>query len=182
MILASASPRRREICTQIGISFTVDPALTEEPLNIALPLEEAVTAVARAKAEEVSRRHPGEWVLGADTVVCCDNTVFGKPKDEQDAFSMLSRLSDNAHRVITGVWLCRDGEGSGFADTARVIFMPMTDAEICEYIATGEPMDKAGAYGIQGLGARYIREIHGDFYTVMGLPAAATYRLLTSHL
>lgn len=181
MILASASPRRREILDLMGFTYTVEPAETELPPDPTLSPEEAVLRVARGKAEEIAEHHPNEMVLGADTVVVVDGCILGKPNDTGDAKAMLKRLSGREHRVITAVWLC-DGERSeGFADSAAVTFMNMTEDEIADYVASGEPMDKAGAYAIQGRGMRYIRGIHGDFYTVMGLPSGRLYEMLKKH-
>lgn len=182
MILASASPRRREICSLLGLSYTVQPAQTELPLDASLPVEEAVLAIARAKAEEIAAVHPDEVVLGADTVVVVDDTVFGKPTDHEDAKAMLRRLSGREHRVITAVWVCDKDRSEGFWDAATVSFMPMSEEDIDSYIQTGEPMDKAGAYAIQGKGMRYIHGIHGDFYTVMGLPSGRLYKFLKKHI
>ena len=175
-ILASASPRRQELLTKLGIPFVVEPARQEPPVDSALPPEQAVLAVARAKAEEVACRHPDSVVLGADTAVILPEqggeAALGKPRDAAQAAEMLRRLSGRSHRVLTAVWLCTAAGGDGFCDAAAVSFYPMTEAEIAAYVATGEPMDKAGAYAIQGAGMRFIRGIEGDFYTVMGLPAA----------
>lgn len=182
MILASASPRRREICDLLGLNYTVEPAQTELPMDNHLPIEQAVLRVARGKAEEVAAKHPQAVVIGADTVVVADDTVLGKPKDTADAKAMLRRLSGREHRVVTAVWIC-DGENSeGFADSAAVTFMPMSDEEIEAYVASKEPMDKAGGYAIQGIGMRYIRGIKGDFYTVMGLPSGRLYEILKKHI
>ena len=185
-ILASASPRRREICDLLGLSYTVIPALSESSLDPALPLEQAVMEVARAKAEEVAASHPGQLVLGADTVVAAQDGLFpavlGKPRDPEDACRMLQRLAGRRHRVLTGIWLCGESDGipiaRGFTDQTQVQFAPLTPEEAAAYVATGEPMDKAGAYAIQGRGMRYIRGIEGDFYTVMGLPGARLWEFL----
>lgn len=178
LILASASPRRREICDLLGLTYEVIPAVGEEPLDLALPLQEAVLRVARAKAEEVAARHPGRLVLGADTTVAVDGRPLGKPRDVADAAAMLRSLQGGWHRVLTGVWVCSPAGGRGFVSCADVCFYPMTGEEIAAYIATGEPMDKAGAYGIQGKGMRFIKEIRGDFYAVMGLPGGALWHFL----
>lgn len=178
IILASQSPRRREICAQLGIPFTVCPAQSEAPFDPTLSPQEAVKVIARSKAEEIAATHPGEVVLGSDTVVAIDGVILGKPKTEADAAAMLRSLSGRTHQVLTGVWVVdEDGNGDGFTSVASVKFADMSDADIAAYIATGEPMDKAGAYGVQGIGARYIEGIMGDFYTVMGLPAS-TWRFL----
>ncbi len=182
IILASASPRRREICDLLGITYTVQPAKTELPTRTDLPPEQAVLHVARSKAEEVAAHHPDKVVLGADTVVAIENELLGKPRNAEEAAAMLRRLCAKKHRVITAVWVC-DGERSeGFSDTADVEFMPMSEEEITDYVQSGEPMDKAGAYAIQGKGMRYIRGINGDFYTVMGLPSGRLYSFLKKHI
>lgn len=178
IVLASASPRRREICELLGLEFEVIPAHGEPLPDTKIPTEEAVLRVARAKAEEVAAACPGRMVVGADTVVEADGRVLGKPADEEDARRMLRLLQGRTHRVLTGVWVCTPEGGDGFTEAAKVEFYPMDEADIDEYLATGEPMDKAGAYGIQGRGMRYIRGIHGDFYTVMGLPGARLLRFL----
>ena len=181
-MLASASPRRREICEQLGLKFTVLPAKTELPADPALSVEDAILQVARGKAQEIAALHPETAVLGADTAVVLDGKILGKPENPDDAARMLRLLSGRTHKVVTGVWLCRGDEGDGFADTAEVTFFSLSDDEIDAYIATGEPLDKAGAYGIQGYGARFIEKLNGDFYTVMGLPSGRLYRFLKEHL
>lgn len=178
LILASASPRRREILDRLGITYTVCPAQNEAEADPSLTAEEAILQVARSKAEDVAKEHPRECVLGADTAVVIDGVILGKPQSEEDAKAMLRRLSGRTHHVITAVWVCGDGFDRGFADVAEVEFYPMSEKDIDDYVATKEPMDKAGSYGIQGFGARYIRGMNGDFYTVMGLPAGRLYRFL----
>ena len=182
IVLASASPRRREICDLLGLTYTVEPAKTELPTDPALSPDQAVLCVARGKAEEIAEHYPQAVVIGADTVVVVDDTILGKPKDADDAKAMLRRLSGREHRVITAVWICDGDKSEGFADSAAVTFMPMTDEEIDAYVKSGEPMDKAGAYAIQGNGMRYIRSINGDFYTVMGLPSGRLYEMLKRHI
>ena len=182
IILASASPRRREILDLMGVIYTVIPAKAELPMDLSLSIEQAVLNVARGKAEEVAAAHPDAVVIGADTIVVVDDTVLGKPKNENDAKAMLRRLSDRTHRVMTAVWIAHGDKSEGFVDAAEVTFMPMTDAEIDAYVATTEPNDKAGAYAIQGKGMRYIRGINGDFYTVMGLPSGRLYDTLKKHI
>lgn len=178
VILASASPRRREILDLLGITYTVCPAQSELPPDPALTVEQAIVEVARGKAEEVAVKYPDKVVLGADTAVVVDDTVLGKPQNVAEAKAMLRQLSGRTHRVITGVWVCGEGFNKGFADVAEVTFYPLTEADIEEYVATNEPMDKAGAYAVQGRGARYIQGLNGDFYTVMGLPSGRLYRFL----
>lgn len=179
LILASASPRRAEILRSLGIPFTVFPTdIPEGPL----PGETAEAAVQRLAAEKAARvaaREREAWVLAADTLVFLDGLVLGKPRDDGEAAQMLRRLADREHRVVTAVHLRRNAvPGVGLAEISRVRFAPMSEEEVRWYVATGEPRDKAGAYGVQGLGARFIEEIHGSFTNVMGLPARTVYRLL----
>lgn len=181
LILASSSPRRREILTKLGWEFAVIPAQNEESIDPALPLEQAVRLVAQKKAEEIAARYPDHIVIGADTVVAVDGQVLGKPADGRQACAMLRQLAGRTHEVLTGVYVCHPdwpGGGRGFTDCAQVTFYPADDEEIAAYVATGEPMDKAGAYGVQEKGLRFVKGIHGDFYTVMGLPGARLYRFL----
>lgn len=178
LILASQSPRRRELLTQIGIPFTVRVSNSEEKLIGENP-EEIVKGLAFQKAEAVLREaEEGQAVLGADTVVVLDGKILGKPKDEEDAFRMLQDLQGRAHQVYTGVAiLTKDsGENISFAEETTVELWPMSGEEIRAYIATGEPMDKAGAYGIQGRFAAFIRKIDGDYTNVVGLPLGRVYQ------
>ncbi len=178
LVLASASPRRREILTLLGEVFEIRPALSEIPPDPALPAEKAVLAVARCKAEEVAALYPDRLVIGADTIVVAEGAILGKPRDVADATRMLRLLAGRRHQVMTGVWCCSPALSDGFTDTAEVSFFSMTEEEIAEYVASGEPMDKAGAYAIQGIGMRYIEGLQGDFYTVMGLPGGRLRRFL----
>lgn len=178
LILASSSPRRSEILKLLQIPFTIIPAKNESSLDLSLPLDKAVLAVARKKAEEVTVIHPERMVLGADTIVSIDGKVLGKPKDEQHAFEMLKQLSGKVHEVLTAVWVSSSNFSGGFTDRTRVEFYSLSDQEIIDYISSGEPMDKAGGYGIQGIGMRLVKAIHGDFYTVMGLPGGRLWRFL----
>lgn len=179
-ILASASPRRRELLKQIGVTFEVMPAKGEEVITERQP-EQVVKELSRQKAEEIAAGIQGEHViiLGADTVVVYDGKILGKPKDEMDARRMLSMLSGNTHSVYTGVTVIviRDGESQShsFYEETKVTMYPMTDAQISAYIQTKEPMDKAGAYGIQGKGAVFIEKIDGDYNNVVGLPLAKIF-------
>ena len=179
LVLASASPRRAEILRSLRIPFTARPVdIPEEPL----PGETAEAAAARLSGEKAAvaaRRDPEAWILAADTLVFLDGAILGKPRDDVDAATMLRRLSGREHGVVTSVHLRHgDAAGRGVAEVSRVRFAPLDEDEIAWYVATGEPRDKAGAYGVQGLGARFIDEIHGSFTNVMGLPARAVYRLL----
>jgi septum formation protein len=179
LVLASASPRRAEILTSLGIPFTASPVDIPEALRAGESAPEAARRLAAEKAREGAARHPGAWVLAADTLVFLDGDTLGKPRDAREAAAMLGRLAGREHGVVTAVHLCRGGDpGRGAVETSRVRFAPMSEAEILWYVATGEPRDKAGAYGVQGLGARFIAEIHGSFTNVMGLPARSVYELL----
>jgi septum formation protein len=180
-VLASASPRRAEILTSLQIPFTPMPVDISEALQAGETAPEAARRLAADKAAAAAGRDPDAWVLAADTLVFLDGDTLGKPGDDRDAGAMLRRLAGREHGVVTAVHLRRGADpGRGVAETSRVRFAPMTEEEILWYVATGEPRDKAGAYGVQGLGARFIAEIHGSFTNVMGLPARAVYELLRS--
>lgn len=178
LILASASPRRREICTLLGLAFTVQAAENEPSLDPSLPPAQEVRRVAAAKAQEIFNKNPDRTVLGADTAVICGGRIFGKPADKPEAAAMLRELSGKIHTVLTGVCIVSPRKQVCFTDAALVEFFPLTDGEIDAYVRTGEPMDKAGAYAVQGMGARFIKRIEGDFYTVMGLPCGRLYQEL----
>ncbi len=183
IVLASASPRRREILTLGGVPFEVCPAADEQAPEGVAPAD-LVRVLARSKASQVAAQYADRVVLGADTMVVLDGKLLGKPTSKQQAVKMLMSLQGREHQVMTGVWMIRTNENKaivkedGFTDVATVKFFPMTRGEAEEYVATGEPMDKAGAYGIQGYGMRFVEGIHGDFYTVMGLPAGRLLRFL----
>lgn len=180
LILASASPRRRELLTQAGFSFTVRPAdIPEDPL----PTEDPagyVSRLAREKAQAVfdAAADPAALVLGADTTVTLDDQILGKPVDADDARRMLRLLSGRTHRVITGVALVSAAGAQVAAEVTAVRFLTLSDAEIDSYIATGEPMDKAGAYAIQGRAARWIPRVEGCYFNVVGLPLALVGTML----
>ena len=179
LILASASPRRAEILTNLGIPFTVSPTDVDETITIGEPGPEAAARIAREKAAVAAARHPDDWVLAADTLVIVDDAVFGKPADEPEARDMLRRLSGREHQVVTAVHLRKgSAPGTGQVVESRVRIAPLTDEEIRWYVGTGEPRDKAGAYAVQGLGARFVESVDGSFSNVMGLPARTVYRLL----
>jgi septum formation protein len=175
LILASASPRRRELLAQAGFSFEVIP--TDVP-EVRKPGEDPirfVTRLAREKAEAVAATHavaPDTLVLGADTIVVVDEQVLGKPQDAADAGRMLRLLSGQTHQVITGLCLARGRERQRAAEVTFVRFVTLSDQEIDGYIATGEPLDKAGAYAIQGRAGRWVPRIHGCYFNVVGLPLA----------
>ena len=179
LILASASPRRRELLSLITPDFTVIPAAGEENADKTLPPHLLVQELARQKAAEVAALHPHDTVIGADTLVFSGTEIMGKPTDAADAKRMLTLLSGSVHTVITAVSIAQNGQTvKTFAQETEVEFFPLTEEEITAYIATGEPMDKAGAYGIQDKGAMLVKGITGDYYNVMGLPVGRLYREL----
>jgi septum formation protein len=180
LVLASASPRRRELLTQAGFTFEVRPAhIPEKPRAGEDPIA-YVVRLAREKAEAVYRQlnELTATVLGADTTVTLDNHILGKPEDAADAARMLRLLSGRTHRVITGVAVVSAARIEVAAEVTAVKFLTLSDEEIAGYIATGEPMDKAGAYAIQGRAARWIPRIEGDYFNVVGLPIALVSVLL----
>jgi len=208
LVLASASPRRRELLSQIGLEFTVMPSKKEENAK-ATEAGALVQELSRQKAvdiweqlsggqgqnpdadqEQISeetqepnlngKRQPELLVIGADTVVCCEGKILGKPHSREAAAEMLTALQGRSHEVYTGVTLYSQSETVTFFECTQVEFYPMTEVEISEYIDSKEPMDKAGAYGIQGLGARFVKGIRGDYNNVVGLPVGRLYQELKS--
>lgn len=208
MVLASASPRRRELLSQIGLEFTVMPSTKEENAKTT-EAGALVQELSRQKAvdiweqlsggqgqnpdadqEQISeetqepnlngKRQPELLVIGADTVVCCEGKILGKPHSREAAAEMLTALQGRSHEVYTGVTLYSQSETVTFFECTQVEFYPMTEVEISEYIDSKEPMDKAGAYGIQGLGARFVKGIRGDYNNVVGLPVGRLYQELKS--
>lgn len=209
LVLASASPRRRELLSQIGLEFTVMPSTKEENTKTT-EAGALVQELSRQKAvdiweqlsggqgqnpdtdqEQISeetqepnlngKRQPELLVIGADTVVCCEGKILGKPHSREAAAEMLTALQGRSHEVYTGVTLYSQSETVTFFECTQVEFYPMTEVEISEYIDSKEPMDKAGAYGIQGLGARFVKGIRGDYNNVVGLPVGRLYQELKSH-
>lgn len=182
IILASASPRRKELLAKAGISFTVIPAAGEEKRTSEDP-GEAVQQLARDKAEWVAQSmaecEEGTLVIGSDTIVVFENRILGKPKDRRDAAETLEKLQGNTHQVYTGVTVLERKAGKWvehtFFESTDVTFYPVSREEIQDYIATGEPMDKAGSYGIQGLFGIYVKGICGDYNNVVGLPVARLF-------
>jgi septum formation protein len=181
LVLASGSPRRRDLLTCAGVPFSVQPSQVEEKTAPGENAEDYTQRAARMKADAVAtQKPPGTWILAADTTVVLDGTVLGKPKNEADAAKMLRLLSGRRHRVLTAVVLAQAGGDEPFellCETS-VWFRPLDAATIHEYLATGEPMDKAGAYGIQGRGAMLVSSIEGSYTNVVGLPLAETIQLL----
>ncbi|HTO85926.1 MAG TPA: Maf family protein [Thermoanaerobaculia bacterium] len=179
LVLASESPRRAEILTGLGIPFTVDPPNVEEKVGVGETAQRAASRLAAEKAAQVAARHPQSWVLAADTLVFLAGEILGKPADAADAARMLRQLSGQEHQVVTALRLRRGADpGRELLEQSRVRIAPMDDEEVDWYVATREPVDKAGAYAVQGLGARFIESVSGSFTNVMGLPARGVYRLL----
>ena len=209
LVLASASPRRRELLSQIGLEFSVMPSTKEENAKTTkagalvqeLSYQKAVDIWEQLSGgqgqnpdtdqEQISeetqepnlngKRQPELLVIGADTVVCCEGKILGKPHSREAAAEMLTALQGRSHEVYTGVTLYHQRETVTFFECTQVEFYPMTEAEISDYIDSKEPMDKAGAYGIQGLGARFVKDIRGDYNNVVGLPVGRLYQELKSH-
>lgn len=182
IVLASASPRRRELLEQLGIEFEVCVSDVDENISETVP-PRMVEELSARKAEAVLRQIEGDvLVIGADTVVALEDKILGKPKNKEQAKEMLKSLQAREHHVYTGVTIYKRQNGkefrSVFSESTLVKFFPMTDAEIQWYVSSEEPMDKAGAYGIQGLGARYVERISGDYNNVVGLPIARLYQEL----
>jgi septum formation protein len=179
LVLASSSPRRAEILTALGIPFLVTPADVDETVAPGESGLQAAVRLAREKAAVGAARRPDDWVLAADTLVLLDGSILGKPSDDAEARDMLRMLSGREHRVVTAVRLARgSGSGQDAVEESRVRIAALDDEEIRWYVSTGEPRDKAGAYAVQGLGARFIESVEGSFTNVMGLPARTVYRLL----
>ena len=171
LILASGSPRRRQLLEQIGLTFAVRSSDVDESVSPGLTPAQVVESLSARKGEAVAAEAaPGDLVLSADTVVALDGAILGKPRDRAEAEAMLTALSGRTHQVYTGVTLLQDGRRLTEHEVTAVTFRPLSPGEIAAYVSTGEPMDKAGAYGIQGLGALLVERLEGDYFNVMGLP------------
>ena len=171
LILASGSPRRRQLLEQIGLTFVVRSSDVDESVSPGLTPAQVVESLSARKGEAVAAEAaPGDLVLSADTVVALDGAILGKPRDRAEAEAMLTALSGRTHQVYTGVTLLQDGRRLTEHEVTAVTFRPLSPGEIAAYVSTGEPMDKAGAYGIQGLGALLVERLEGDYFNVMGLP------------
>lgn len=178
IVLASASPRRQELLRNAGIEFVVRPAdIPEVPALGEAPLAFG-ERMAREKARAVRESIPSEIILAADTVVAVDDQILGKPENDDDAIRMLRLLAGRTHSVITSVCLSGENFEDVRSENTQVEFAPMTDEDIREYVRTGEPMDKAGAYAIQGMASRWITKVEGDYYNVVGLPVDLVWRML----
>ena len=180
IVLASASPRRQALLRQIGLTdFRIIVTETDESWDPSLSPEEIVSTICRRKAKAaLEMAEEGDIIITADTMVFLDDERLGKPHSEEDAYTMLSHLSGRENTVWTGVTVARGERMETEAEGTRVQFRPLTDSEIRSYITTGEPMDKAGSYGIQGIGALLVEGIHGDYFNVMGLPLLRLSRML----
>lgn len=169
VILASSSPRRRQLLDLVGIRHEVIPSDTDESLRVGELPEIYCERLAREKVSTIAAQHPDALVIGADTIVVIDDIILGKPKDSEDAVRMIQMLSGRSHTVMTAVAVSGNSQVASGVEVVDVTFLPLDDEQIREYVATGEPLDKAGAYGIQGYGATIVRRIDGDYFAVMGL-------------
>lgn len=176
VILASSSPRRRELMATAGIEFEVIVREVDESIPAETPPQTAAEMTARKKALAVADEHPQEIVVGADTIVVANGKILGKPADDEQAYEMLKMLSGIEHEVITGVCIACSDKIKTFSRISKVKFYDLTDDEIKAYIATGEPKDKAGAYGIQGKGCVLVERIEGDYFNIVGLPVSQVAR------
>ncbi len=172
VILASASPRRIELIKKITDDFTVIPSSADESINKEVPVEEIPIILACRKASDIAKGHNDAAVIGCDTVVIANNEVLGKPKDKEDARRMITALSGISHKVITGVALISGKNIISFAETTEVRFRHITEEEIEEYISCDEPYDKAGGYAVQGIAGKFVEELIGDYYNVVGFPVS----------
>lgn len=181
IILASGSPRRKELMALLPWAFEVFVKEVDERLDDSLTMQENMIRLALKKAKASMATHPHQWVIGADTMVVLDGEMLGKPRGSEDAAHMLRKLSGRQHQVITSVGIVCGSKGieEAFCEETKVTMQPLTEQEIQDYIATGEPLDKAGSYAIQGIGARFIEGIQGDYFNVVGLPVHRLYRVLS---
>lgn len=181
IILASKSPRRQELLEKIGLTFTVMTEEIDETMNPDLPLSEEIQRVSKLKALAVApNAGKDDLIISADTVVCVDGKRLGKPANAEEAVHMLRMLSGRSHQVVSGLCLLQGQRVETTAVTTDLHFRDLSEAEIAAYVATGEPMDKAGAYGIQGLASIFVDSLCGDYYNVMGLPLCTLAQLLPS--
>ena len=180
-ILASQSPRRQELLSRLGLTFEIITADIDETMDPTLSVRDAVAQICEKKARAVGRTHPGRLILAADTIVVVDDTVLGKPHSPAEAKSMLQRLSGRIHRVMTAYCLWQDGAADTCVEETTIRFKPLSEAEIDAYVATGSPLDKAGAYGIQDQAAVFAEALDGDYYNVMGLPVCGVAKALRRH-
>lgn len=179
-ILASASPRRKELFSLCVSDFSVEVSGVAEIVPDGLEAEKHSEYLARLKAEDVAKNHPQDIVIGADTSVICENVILGKPKSRDDAERMLKMLSGKTHKVITGCAIVKDGVCESFSAESLVEFFDLSDSEINAYLDCDEPYDKAGSYGIQGKGGLFVKSIKGDYFNIVGLPIAQLKRKINS--
>ena len=179
IILASQSPRRQELMKLTGLPFTVRVADVDETMDKSLPVQQEVTRVSRLKAQTIAAgASADDIVIAADTIVVIDGRELGKPRSEQEALDMLRLLSGRTHEVVTVLSVCKGPRIESEAVVTKVTFRTLCDEELRAYIKTGEPMDKAGSYGIQGYGAMFVSHLEGDYFSVMGLPLCPLCRML----
>lgn len=180
LILASASPRRKEIMANLGLKFRIQPADIIESILDEYSPEEAVLNIACQKAQEIAKIETKGIIIAADTIVVLDGQILGKPADKDEAFEILAKLSNKCHEVMTAIYLIDAENGQNFShvEISKVFFREIREKEIEKYILSGEPMDKAGAYGIQGLASFFIQRIEGCYFNIVGLPVFALYNLL----
>ncbi len=178
IILASSSPRRRELLSMIGLNYVIETANEEEVQPRGLPPAEYVKTLALQKAQPVADRHPGDCVIGADTIVYLEGDILGKPHTPEVARAYLARMQGKSHIVFTGIAVLKNGKADVRHCETKVTFAPMTQREIETYVATGEPLDKAGAYGVQGPGGIFVERIEGNYFNVIGLPLPMLYQML----
>ncbi|MEA4913908.1 MAG: Maf family protein [Christensenella sp.] len=178
IILASSSPRRRELLSMIGLHYIIEPSGEDEVQPHGLPPAEYVKTLALQKAQPVADLHPEDCVIGADTIVYLEGDILGKPHTPDVAKAYLTRMQGKQHVVFTGIAVLKDGKADVRHCETRVTFAPMTQREIEAYVATGEPLDKAGAYGVQGPGGVFVERVEGNYFNVIGLPLPLLYKML----
>ena len=182
LILASSSPRRKELISLISDDVKIIPSDADESYDNTTPSETVPETLAVRKAASVSKLYPNDTVIGCDTSVIIDGTILGKPLDKHDAARMLSLLSGRTHKVITGCAIFHQGKSISFSEETEVEFYPLLTSEIENYVKSGEPMDKAGAYGIQGKASLFVKSIKGDYFNIVGLPISRLNRILNNFI
>jgi len=182
IILASQSPRRKELLSLLGLNYEAIPADIDEQIDLNNDLIKEIEKLSYQKANHVFKNHSDALIIGSDTIVKIGNDVLGKPSSYEQAKKMLEELSNKTHEVVTGVSIIVGESVETFSSIAKVTFYELSEKEIDEYIKTNEPMDKAGAYAIQGIGAKFIKSIEGDYHTIMGLPIGELYHRLQKYL
>ncbi|WP_277491145.1 MULTISPECIES: Maf family protein [unclassified Breznakia] len=182
IILASNSPRRKELLESVHIPFEIIGSDVEEVFDKTLSIEKALEQVALSKAKKIAEANSDAIVIGADTIVYHHGTILGKPKSLEDAYDTLKKLSGDVHQVITGVALCFQGEVELFHSVSEVCFYTLSDEDIKTYLTLEPPLDKAGSYGIQGMGKYFVKELHGDYFNIVGLPVAELYQRLKKYV